>query len=116
MLFRSRGTDENLQQLAFARMRAVETGRAVVNVSTVGTSQVIAPDGTTIDSIGVDTAGASISTVPLRTGLTPSTVLGPWLTGFLVLASGTALAAAGFSHRAHTRAGDTDPTGQGRRP
>lgn len=111
-----RGTDENLQQLAFARMRAVETGRAVVNVSTVGTSQVIAPDGTTIDSIGVDTAGASISTVPLRTGLTPSTVLGPWLTGFLVLASGTALAAAGFSHRAHTRAGDTDPTGQGRRP
>lgn len=112
-----RGTDENLQQLAFARMRAVETGRAVVNVSTVGTSQVIAPDGTTIDSVGVDTAGASISTVPLRTGLTPSTVLGPSLTGFLVLASGAALAAAGFSHRARTRAGDRDhPTGQGRRP
>ena len=40
-----RGTDENLQQLAFARMRAIETGRAVVNISTVGTSQVIAPDG-----------------------------------------------------------------------
>src|SRR5690606_14501545 len=31
-----RGTDENLQQLAFARMRAIETGRSVVNVSTVG--------------------------------------------------------------------------------
>src|SRR5690606_37148621 len=43
-----RGTDENLQQLAFARMRAVETGRAVVNISTVGTSQVIAPDGSEI--------------------------------------------------------------------
>ena len=40
-----RGTDENLQQLAFARMRAIETGRSVVNLSTVGTSQVIAPDG-----------------------------------------------------------------------
>ena len=39
-----RGTDENLQQLAFARMRAIETGRSVVNLSTVGTSQVIAPD------------------------------------------------------------------------
>ncbi len=37
-----RGTDENLQQLAFARMRAIETGRSVVNLSTVGTSQVIA--------------------------------------------------------------------------
>ncbi len=31
-----RGTDENLQQLAFARMRAIETGRSVVNLSTVG--------------------------------------------------------------------------------
>ncbi|WP_298740912.1 apolipoprotein N-acyltransferase [uncultured Microbacterium sp.] len=112
-----RGTDENLQQLAFARMRAVETGRAVVNVSTVGTSQVIAPDGTTIDSIGVDTAGASISTVPLRTGLTPSTALGPSLTGFLVLASSVAFAAAGFTHRTRTRAADMDhPIGQGRRP
>lgn len=108
-----RGTDENLQQLAFARMRAIETGRAVVNVSTVGTSQVIAPDGTTLDSIGVDTAGAAVSTVPLRTGLTPSIVLGPWLTGFIVLASGVALAAAGFSHRARTRSGDTNhPTGR----
>ncbi|MDN3495137.1 apolipoprotein N-acyltransferase [Planococcus sp. APC 4015] len=106
-----RGTDENLQQLAFARMRAVETGRAVVNISTVGTSQVIAPDGTTLDSIGVDTAGAEISTVPLRTGLTPSAVLGPWLTGFIVLASAAALAVAGFFRRARTRAAHiTHPT------
>ena len=110
-----RGTDENLQQLAFARMRAVETGRAVVNVSTVGTSQVIAPDGTTLDSVGVDTSGAAVSTVPLRTGLTPSTVLGPWFTGLIVLASGVALTAAGISHRARTRAGATDhPTGRRR--
>ncbi|WP_285814606.1 apolipoprotein N-acyltransferase [Microbacterium sp. Marseille-Q6648] len=108
-----RGTDENLQQLAFARMRAIETGRAVVNVSTVGTSQVIAPDGTTLDSVGVDTAGAAVSTVPLRTGLTPSTVLGPWLTGLIVLASGVALTAAGISHRARTRASATNhPTGR----
>lgn len=28
-----RGTDENLQQLAFARMRAIEAGRSVVNLS-----------------------------------------------------------------------------------
>ena len=52
-----RGTDENLQQLAFARMRAIETGRSVVNLSTVGTSQVIAPDGTTIDGLPADVAG-----------------------------------------------------------
>ncbi|MEU2204170.1 apolipoprotein N-acyltransferase [Microbacterium oleivorans] len=111
-----RGTDENLQQLAFARMRAIETGRAVVNVSTVGTSQVIAPDGTTVDSIAVNTAGGSISTVPLRTGLTPAVVLGPGLTGLIVLAAAGGLAAAGVSHRARTRAGGhARPTDQARR-
>ena len=103
-----RGTDENLQQLAFARMRAIETGRAVVNVSTVGTSQVITPDGTTVDSIGVDTVDASITTVPLRTGLTPAVILGPWLTALIVLAAAGALTAAGFSHRARTRAAAAD--------
>ena len=112
-----RGTDENLQQLACARLRALETGRAVVNVSTVGTSQVIAPDGTTVDSIAVNTAGGAVSTVPLRTGLTPAVVLGPWLTGLIVLAAAGGLAAAGFSHRARTRAGGSDrPPDQARRP
>lgn len=103
-----RGTDENLQQLAFARMRAIETARAVVNVSTVGTSQVIAPDGTTLDSIGVDTAGASIGAVPLRTGLTPAVILGPWLTALIILAAVGALTAAGVSHRARTCADGAD--------
>ena len=112
-----RGTDENLQQLAFARMRAIETGRAVVNVSTVGTSQVITPDGTTVDSIGVDTVDASITTVPLRTGLTPAVILGPWLTALIVLAAAGALTAAGFSHRARTRAAAADrSTDPGRHP
>ncbi|MDJ1113697.1 apolipoprotein N-acyltransferase [Microbacterium dauci] len=83
-----RGTDENLQQLGFARMRAIETGRAVVNVSTVGTSQVIAPDGSVMDALGVDEAGALVVDVPLRTGLTAGVVLGPavqWLLGWLSL-------------------------------
>ena len=72
-----RGTDENLQQLAFARMRAIETGRSVVNISTVGTSQVIAPDGSTLDELPVDVAGHMLTDVPLRTGLTPAVVIGP---------------------------------------
>ncbi|MCR2814717.1 apolipoprotein N-acyltransferase [Microbacterium jiangjiandongii] len=71
-----RDTDENLQQLAFARMRAIETGRAVVNLSTVGTSQVIAPDGTVIDGLPAGEAGAMLTDVPLRTGLTPAVVIG----------------------------------------
>jgi apolipoprotein N-acyltransferase len=74
-----RGTDENLQQLAIARMRAIETGRSVVNISTVGTSQVIAPDGSTIQSLPADTAGHLLADVPLRTGLTPAVLLGAWV-------------------------------------
>jgi apolipoprotein N-acyltransferase len=71
-----RDTDENLQQLAFARMRAIEAGRSVVNLSTVGTSQVITPDGTTIDALPAGTSGAMLTDVPLRTGLTPAVVIG----------------------------------------
>ncbi|AZH79348.1 apolipoprotein N-acyltransferase [Microbacterium sp. Y-01] len=98
-----RGTAENLQQLAFARMRAIETGRAVVNVSTTGTSQVIAPDGSTIASIPVDTAAAAITTVPLRTGLTPATILGPWISALVPLGAFGALTVLGILHRVRNR-------------
>ncbi|MBT2485886.1 MULTISPECIES: apolipoprotein N-acyltransferase [unclassified Microbacterium] len=74
-----RGTDENLQQLGFARMRAIETGRNVVNISTVGTSQIIRPDGSTVTSLDADEAGAMLEDVELRTGLTAGVVLGPWI-------------------------------------
>jgi apolipoprotein N-acyltransferase len=74
-----RGTDENLQQLAFARMRAIETGRSVVNISTVGTSQVIRPDGATVSSLDAGEAGALLEDVELRSGLTGGVVLGPWI-------------------------------------
>lgn len=79
-----RGTDENLQQLAFARMRAIETGRSVVNISTVGRSQIIAPDGVTVTSLDEGEAGAMLEDVELRTGLTAGVVVGPWLQQFLV--------------------------------
>lgn len=74
-----RGTDENLQQLSFARMRAIETGRSVVNVSTVGTSQIIRPDGSTVSTLDADEAGALLEDVELRSGLTAGVVLGPWV-------------------------------------
>jgi len=82
-----RGTDENLQQAAFARMRAIETGRSVVNVSTTGTSQAFAPDGTLLDDLPADTAGARVTTIPLRTGLTPAVTLGTWTAGLLAATS-----------------------------
>ncbi|MCR2811956.1 apolipoprotein N-acyltransferase [Microbacterium sp. zg.Y1084] len=85
-----RDTDENVQQLAFARMRAIETGRSVVNLSTVGTSQVIAPDGSMIDALPAGEAGAMVTEVPLRTGLTPAVVIGAAVK--LVLGWGSVLA------------------------
>ncbi|MFT4213833.1 MAG: apolipoprotein N-acyltransferase [Microbacterium sp.] len=98
-----RDTDENLQQLAFARMRAIETGRTVVNVSTVGTSQVIAPDGTELDALPADEAGAMVTDVALRTGLTPAVMAGPAITAVLGWGSALALVAIGVLTRRDSR-------------
>lgn len=103
-----RGTDENLQQLAFARARAIETGRAAVNLSTVGTSQVIAPDGSVIDALPADEIGAMITDVPLRTGATPAVVLGPAVHVVLGWGSVAALALVGLLGR--RRAAGTEKT------
>jgi apolipoprotein N-acyltransferase len=69
-------TDQNIQQLGIARMRAVETGRSVVNVSTVGVSAVIAPDGRDLDRLEPFTAGVMVADVPLSTVVTPASIIG----------------------------------------
>ena len=98
-----RGTDENLQQLAFARMRAIETGRAVVNVSTVGTSQVISPDGSVLDAAGTNQAAARVTTVPVRTGQTPATVVGSPLAAVIAAGALVAMAGLGLGYRQRRR-------------
>ncbi|MCW5954764.1 MAG: hypothetical protein KIT69_21120, partial [Propionibacteriaceae bacterium] len=70
---------------------AIETGRSVLNVSTTGTSQAFAPDGTLLDELAADISGARITTIPRRTGLTPAVALGPWVTSLLAVASLLAL-------------------------
>ncbi len=82
-------TDESAQQLAIARLRAIETGRTVVNISTVGTSAIIGPDGTTIDQVRPFTAAAMVAEVPLSTQTTPAMLLGNYLE-FVVAAFGLA--------------------------
>src|SRR5699024_5863447 len=52
-----RATDENLQQLEFARMRGIEAGRSVINLSTTGTSQAFAPDGSVLAALPADEPG-----------------------------------------------------------
>jgi apolipoprotein N-acyltransferase len=89
-------TDESVQQLAIARIRAEELGRSVVNISTVGTSAVIAPDGSVSHQLPVYTPGVIVDDVPLATGTTPAVVGGrqfEWLVCGIgigaLLASGT---------------------------
>jgi len=56
---------ESLQQLAMARIRAVESDRAVVVASTTGVSAVIAPDGTLVAHTGTWRQAILESRVPL---------------------------------------------------
>ncbi len=69
-------TDEGLQQLAIARIRAMELGRSVVNISTVGTSAIIRPDGSTLDELPWYTAGAMVQDVPTSSIVTPAVLFG----------------------------------------
>ena len=81
-------TDESVQQLAIARVRARELGRTVVNVSTVGTSAIIYPDGSEHDRLPTYTPGVMVDDVPLSTTITPAVVDGrgiEWLVSGLGL-------------------------------
>jgi apolipoprotein N-acyltransferase len=69
-------TDESVQQLAIARIRAMELGRSVVNVSTVGTSAIITPAGKTLVQLPTYVPAAMVHSVPLSTTITPATYLG----------------------------------------
>ena len=75
-------SDETFQQAAIARLRAIETGRAVVNISTVGLSAIYLPDGSVLDELTWYTADAMIQNVPLIRGNTPATGIGLWFDGF----------------------------------
>lgn len=72
-------TNESTQQLAMSRLRAIEHGRATVQISTVGVSAVIAPNGAVSHRTELFTAAQIVATLPLRTSLTPATVIGGYL-------------------------------------
>ncbi len=71
-------SDESTQQLAMARLRAVELGRATVQISTVGVSAVIAPNGVVTQRTELFTADQMIADLPLRDSLTPAARAGDW--------------------------------------
>lgn len=82
-------TDESVQQLAIARLRAIEAGRTVVNISTVGSSAIITPDGRTLDRLATWLPGSMVRTVPLSDTVTPAMAAGrglEWLVSGIGLA------------------------------
>lgn len=81
-------SDESVQQLAMSRLRAIESGRSVVHISTVGISAIIAPDGTVVRRSGHFRQEVLESDVALRTRQTVSTRVGAapeWLLAGLAL-------------------------------
>jgi apolipoprotein N-acyltransferase len=98
-------TDQSVQQLAIARLRAIETGRSVVQASTVGASAIIAPDGSTLDALDLFTAGVMVQEVPLSEVITPAHALGRTLEWFVCLLAAGALIVAGVNRSAISRPG-----------
>jgi apolipoprotein N-acyltransferase len=70
------GTILQSQQIAASRLRAIENGRWLMQISTTGFSGVISPDGSLYDRTAVGEQRVIYYDVPLRTGSTPYSVLG----------------------------------------
>lgn len=85
------------QQLAFAKVRAVEHDRYVVVSGTTGISAVIAPDGGELARTDFFQPAYLDMQVRLKTRLTPATRWGPLLQWAMVLAAG-AVILAGIRH------------------
>ncbi|HEX9065935.1 MAG TPA: apolipoprotein N-acyltransferase [Streptosporangiaceae bacterium] len=69
---------ETGQQLAMARIDAIEAGRTVAVASTTGVSALIGPDGSVLARTGTWQRAVLDARVPLRTGLTPAYRAGAW--------------------------------------
>jgi apolipoprotein N-acyltransferase len=76
---------ETLQQLAMARIRAMESDRAVVVASTTGVSAVIAPDGRLLARTGTWRQAELDVRVPLLTQRTLADRVGAWPEAVIIL-------------------------------
>ncbi|GAB4085552.1 apolipoprotein N-acyltransferase [Myceligenerans cantabricum] len=111
-------TAESTQQLQMTRMQAVTTGRAAVQVSTVGVSGIVAPDGTLVATTELFTHETLAAALPLRNSITPAVAAGYWpgwiaggLAGLLVIAG--VVARVRERRTARTRTHDERPAAQG---
>jgi apolipoprotein N-acyltransferase len=100
-------TEESGQQLAMARIRAVEFGRTVVYASTTGYSAIIGPDGQVIEHSGLWQQAELEARVPLLTSATLAQRAGAWpewaIVAATALALGLAVAQSGAARRRQRR-------------
>ena len=94
---------ETEQQTAMARIRAIESDRAVVYASTTGESAIIAPDGTLIAHSGVWQRAILDARVPLVSYRTLADRVGAWPEYVIIMLTVLALAWAVIRTRARSR-------------
>jgi apolipoprotein N-acyltransferase len=80
------GTILQTQQVASSKLRAVETGRWIVQVSPTGFSAFVSPDGEVFQRTDVSERKVITMDVPLREGSTWYSTIGDWLWIVLVTA------------------------------
>ncbi len=97
-------TGETLQQLAMARIRAVESDRAVVVASTTGVSAIIAPDGRLLARSGTWQRAVLEARVPLVSQRTLADRIGAWPEAAIVALTLLAFAWAAVAALRHRRA------------
>jgi len=66
------------QQIASSRLRALETGRYVLQVAPTGFSAIVTPDGEVLDRTAISERAVVQGTVELREGNTLATAVGRW--------------------------------------
>ena len=97
-------TGETGQQLAMARLRAVEHDRTVVVASTTGYSAIVAPDGRLIEKSGTWRQATLEARVPLVTYTTLADRVGPWPEYVIVILTAAAAIAAAVIMGRHPNA------------
>lgn len=89
------GTQVQTQQVASSRMRAIETGRWVLQVAPTGFSAIVDADGKVIERTAISEARVLQREVELRSGTTPYVrwgLLPGWIVALVSLGAGWAVA------------------------
>ena len=107
------GTQVQGQQVASSQLRALETGRFVLQAAPTGFSAVVSPDGEVLQRTGVSEQRVLQDTVELRTGDTWAVSGGDWPT---VTLSVLAVAAAWLLTRRQPSPSLTQPPTESRNP